>query len=92
METDGVKKTSCAGYDDCTEFTIKVTMRNRWIPHFLAMLKEMQYLGAVGSSREIALFSDGDGDFRPKFEWPESLDCNVLPVRNQDGHKLYDAG
>lgn len=31
-----------------------------------AMLATWQYLGAVGSSRNVLFFADGDGDFRPK--------------------------
>lgn len=49
-------------------FSIRCTMRKRWVPHFLGMLKMMQRLGSVGSSRVVAIYADGDGDFRPKFE------------------------
>lgn len=78
------------------EFTIKVKMKDRWIPHFLGMLKYMQTLGNIGSSRTISFFSDGDGDFRPKFEW----DIEVEPFKGGihiDGKesitdRSYDAG
>lgn len=83
------------------EFTIKVKMRDRWIPHFLGMLKYMQLLGGVGASREIRFFADGDGDFRPKFEF----DIDIKPIevvnRNEEGiiiassiknGVLFDAG
>lgn len=42
-------------------FTIKCTMKSRWVSHFLSMLKYMQRLGGIGSSREVAIYSDGDG-------------------------------
>jgi hypothetical protein len=77
---------------DITEFTIDVKMQSRWVPHFVTMLKYMQFLGDVGSSRHVTLFSDGDGDFRPKFEF--SIDPErVEPVDgNKSGEHVYDAG
>ena len=74
-----------------TEITIKVTMRTRWVPYFLGMLKYMQYLGAIGASREVAILSDGDGDFRPVFEWNVESEL-AEPRRDKDGHRFYDAG
>jgi hypothetical protein len=65
------------------EFTIKVKMENRWIPHFLGMLKAMQILGGIGSSRWIKFYADGDGDFRPKFE----TDIKIEPVEVKIGSK-----
>jgi hypothetical protein len=73
------------------EFTITVKMQERWIPHFMSMLKYMEHLGDVGSSRPVGIYSDGDGDFRPKFEtdieWAEKE-----PIINDNGNRLYDAG
>ena len=86
-----LKKVRYKGYD-CTEFTITVTMQDRWIPHFLAMLSYMQWLGGVGSSRQVAFFSDGDGNFRPKFEWTKELSSEASPVKDADGNRYYDAG
>ena len=74
-------------------FNIKCTMNARWVPHFLAMLKYMQQLGGLGSSRKVTFYSDGDGDYRPKFEWDEKiLDSSAKPVEDHEGHRLYDAG
>lgn len=73
-------------------FTITVTMKRRWIPHFLAMLKYMEQLGNLGGSRLVSLYSDGDGDFRPKFNWDETLPSNGIPVEDKMGDRLYDAG
>ncbi len=58
-----------ASVDKPVTFMVKCTMGPRWVPQFLGMLRRMQYLGAIGSSREVTLYSDGDGDYRPKFEW-----------------------
>jgi hypothetical protein len=72
-------------------FNIKVTMETRWIPVFLAMLKRMQSLGNVGASRKLTFYSDGDGDFHPKFEWDttvEPLKEPLEPIKNS----IYDAG
>ncbi len=75
-----------------TEFTIKATMRSRWVPHFLAMLRYMMKIGSWGSSREVGIYSDGDGDFQPKFEWNDDLPSDAAPARDKNGDRLYDAG
>ena len=54
------------------KFTITCEMEDRWVPQFLGMLEKMEYLGNVGASRRVAFYSDGDGDYRPKFEWDKS--------------------
>lgn len=73
------------------KFTITIEMGERWIPHFMSMLKYMQWLGSVGSSRTVAIYADGDGDFNPKFEadieWEERK-----PVSDNSGNRIYDAG
>jgi hypothetical protein len=79
------------------KFTIEVEMAPRWVPHFITMLKYMQYLGGVGSSRNVTFFADGDGDFRPKFKfkrsWFRSVPvASVKPVIDTNGHRKYDAG
>jgi hypothetical protein len=77
---------------DEVEFTIKCRMKSRWVPHFLAMLKYMQTLGGLGSSRKVAIYSDGDGDFRPEFDWDKSLKSDAKPIVDNKGNRLYDAG
>ena len=76
---------------DTAIFTIRVSMRKRWVPHFLGMLKYMERLGGVGASRKLTFYSDGDGDFRPRFEFDDRL-----PIRKGDDMKFeerhYDAG
>jgi hypothetical protein len=78
-------------WDDTTRFTITVEMRSRWIPHFMSMLKYMEHLGNIGSSRGVSLYADGDGDFRPKFhtniKWEKKE-----PVKTTDGDYMFDAG
>jgi hypothetical protein len=74
------------------EFVIHCKMRSRWVPHFLGMLRYMQQLGGLGGSRNITFRSDGDGDFRPKFQWHESLKSDAEPVRDNNGNRFYDAG
>ena len=75
--------------------TINVEMEERWISHFCSMLKYMQDCGNLGHSSIVGFYSDGDGDFRPKFEFSDEF-------KFEDGYKdklklpqlevLYDAG
>jgi hypothetical protein len=74
------------------KFVIHCEMKDRWVPHFLAMLKYMERLGGIGSSREVSFYADGDGDFRPKFKWSEHLPSDAKPVKDKDGDRFYDAG
>lgn len=77
--------------------TIKCVMSARWAPYFLGMLRQMQRLGSIGSSRKVVFFADGDGDFRPKFEWTidvpiaDGIDARIRedPV---EGDLFFDAG
>lgn len=71
--------------------TIKATMPERWVPHFLGMLKTMQNYGSVGMSRKVAIYSDGDGDFHPKFEWDPMIKL-AEPITDHDGDVIFDAG
>jgi len=73
------------------EFTIKVKMEERWVTHFWGMLKHMQRLGNIGSSRRVTFYSDGDGDFRPEFE-SNILIEERLPLTNNKGDCFWDAG
>ena len=74
-------------------FNIEVTMQKRWIPHFLSMLKYMEQLGGLGGSRQVGIYSDGDGDFRPKFIFNDELLPEIKkPYFDNDGNRLYDAG
>lgn len=77
---------------DTKKFTIEVEMKDRWIPHFLAMLSTMQRYGSAGMSRNVTFCVDGDGDFRPKFKWDDSLTNDAAPVKNDNGNVTFDAG
>ncbi len=74
------------------KFTIECEMKDRWVPHFLAMLRYMEDCGKIGSSRRVALYSDGDGDFQPEFKWDSTLPSDAKPIEDDNGHRLYDAG
>ena len=78
-------------------FDITVSMEERWIPHFLTMLKEMENNGKAGRSRLIAFYSDGDGDFQPKFITTYPFDAVNKVKANKEYvakhlNDLYDAG
>lgn len=49
-------------------FNITVTMNERWVDDFCSMLKWMEHCGNIGHSSITGFYTDGDGDFRPKFE------------------------
>lgn len=67
------------------EFTIKVQMNERWVNDFCSMLKWMESCGNLGHSSVVAFLSDGDGDFRPKFEIDH-------PYEKTDGYWRKDYG
>lgn len=73
------------------KFTIHCEMSERWVDTFCSMLKRMEYNGNIGHSEEVTLYSDGDGDFRPKFEILHTYE-EVEPTRSTQWSKKYDAG
>ena len=83
---------------DRITFSIECTMNVRWTKQFLGMLKQMEYLGSVGSSRNVTIFADGDGDYRPKFKLTMdeaiSREMNVAEPLHTDtrGYTFFDAG
>lgn len=77
--------------DEEVTFTITCTMRKRWAPQLVSMLKQMEYLGNIGSSRRVTILADGDGDFRPRFEADTDFQ-KVEPAREHNGDTYYDAG
>lgn len=66
-------------------FSIDIQMSEEWIDPFLSMLKEMEFNGKVGRSRLIAFYSDGDGNFRPKFQFS----CPFEQVEKKKVNKEY---
>ena len=73
---------------DTVTFTLKCTMRKEWKGPFIDMLKRMQYLGGIGSSRMLAFYSDGDGSFNPIFEL-DGVNLGDVPVSGN--FALHDA-
>ena len=79
------------------ELNIKAFIDERWVNDFCSMLKHMELCGNIGHSSVVAFYADGDGDFRPKFEFDKeykktngywSKDSKELP----DREVIYDAG
>jgi hypothetical protein len=74
------------------KFTIEVEMEEAWVNDFCSMLSQMEYLGNIGSSRTVGIYSDGDGNFRPKFNFNIDFE-KVEPARNKNIETIqYDAG
>lgn len=77
-------------------FTIHCKMNERWIASFIKMLDSMAYCGSIGHSEYIGLYSDGDGDFRPTFNYDETLSAigdKPIVIKNPSGQMtMYDAG
>jgi len=72
-------------------FTVTCTMEERWVNHFLSALKRMELNGRIGASDDVAIYADGDGDFRPKFE--ANIEYEVQePYSERNGVIRYDAG
>lgn len=81
-------------FEDDVEMTINIRVKKRWIPHVVGMLEHMQRLGTMGSSRWVHFFSDGDGDFRPKFSFDHVIQA-AKPVKINEKDELevyFDAG
>lgn len=65
------------------ELIINAKMNERWVNDFLSMLKYMEHCGDIGHSAIVGFYSDGDGDFRPEFEF------NV-DYEKQHGYRSYE--
>ena len=74
------------------KFTIEVEMDERWVDDFCSMLSQMEYLGNIGSSRTVGLYSDGDGDFRPTFDFNIPFEKVEAKSDCVDAEYVYDAG
>ena len=73
-------------------FNIEVVMDERWIDYFCSMLKYMEHCGDIGHSSLIGFYSDGDGDFRPKFKI--NIEFNKVNglKKEKASSVIYDAG
>jgi hypothetical protein len=60
--------------DFLVSFTVDVeNVSQRDARRIMGLLKTMQRLGSIGASREVAMFCDGDGCFRPKFDFSNKI-------------------
>lgn len=77
------------------KFNIEVTMEERWVNDFCSMLKKIESNSNIGHSSTIAIYADGDGDFRPKFKIDIPFE-EVSGIDKQDILRLpeviFDAG
>ena len=81
-------------------FILHCKMESRWVPHFLAMLEQMEQLGIQGRTQYVEILSDGQADFKPTFYMvdgdspPMPLSGMSLPEphRDIDGDTTFYAG
>lgn len=74
-------------------FNIEVTMEERWIDYFCSMLRYMEHCGDIGHSEILMFYSDGDGDFRPKFKIDTGYEyVSASNASNVNVERFYDAG
>ena len=73
-------------------FTITCTMKHRWVPHFLGHVKIYATFRRCRKFKSGSFYADGDGDFRPKFEWDKELPSDGKPINDVQGDRIYDAG
>ena len=75
------------------KFNIECEMEERWINYFASFLKNMEANGVIGHSEILGFYSDGDGDFRPKFDF--DIDIKKEKPYNyniNDKINIFDAG
>ncbi len=77
--------------DEIVEFDIHCKMNRAWANEFISFLAFMENCGELGCSRNIAMYADGDGDFRPKFS-TEYKSIPKTPCQKADGTLIFDAG
>lgn len=69
-------------------FTITATMDKHWVNTFCSMLKYMEHCGDIGHSSNITFYSDGDGDFRPKFNIDSPFEPNGFIFESENGQRF----
>ena len=75
------------------KFTIECEMEERWKDYFLSFLKTMEFYGQAGHSELLGFYVDGDGDFRPKFEFKNTEYKPKLPIPSKEmSVNFFDAG
>lgn len=77
-------------------FNIEVTMNERWVNDFCSMLKWMESCGNLGHSSITGFYSDGDGNFRPKFNidtnWEKTNGYWAKEKQLPNLEVIFDAG
>lgn len=74
---------------------IKANIPDRWVNCFCTFLKNLEMNGKIGHSSTIGFFADGDGDFRPTFDFDMEFEEIKPDYYGEDYYKLeqtYDAG
>ena len=51
--------------DKVVKLNLEITIPKRWVTKFLQFLNCLRWCGQQGTSRTVAFYADGDGDFRP---------------------------
>ena len=75
------------------KFTVECEMEERWKDYFLSFLKTMEFFGQAGHSELLGFYSDGDGDFRPKFNIKDTeYTPKELIVSKETTINFFDAG
>ena len=77
-------------------FNVKITMNKRWANEFQSMLQLMEKFGSSGHSGIIGIYADGDGDFRPKFDFDTEFEKSERIIKNGEelssSEIIFDAG
>lgn len=76
------------------KLNIEAEFEERWLDDFCSILKWMETCGNIGHSSLVAFYSDGDGDFRPKFKFDKEFKRKKPCQENYlvEVERFYDAG
>lgn len=73
------------------EMTVKLQVTEPQALALQAMFKCWNSLASMGSSRHVAMFVDGDGNFKPKAQWEFSRPVTELtPELEEASHYLVE--
>ena len=96
-------KLDCKYLNDDSYEKVEITAylpKGRWLHTFLSFLKEIERNGSIGHTSVIGMMADGDGDFRPKFEFSRDFvkikgmfrqECYGGYFNKEKLEKLFDA-
>lgn len=78
------------------KINITADIPDRWVNCFCTFLKKLERNGRVGHSSTIGFFADGDGDFRPTFDFNdikfEEIQPDYYGKNYYELEQTYDAG